>query len=245
MKLTFLGSGDAFGSGGRYQTCFHVVGETANFLIDCGASSMIPLRQHGIDANAIETILLTHFHADHCGGIPFFILHARMLAKRTQPLTIAGPQGLLEWFNRSMEISFPGSTRVDQAFDVSLIELGGYETTDLGMMQVTPFVVSHGAGEKASYAYRIMTENRVIAYTGDTEWTDRLIDAGREADLMIAEAYFYERKIKFHLDFTTLSFHLEQIRPQRLVLTHMSDNMLARRQYVPYTVADDGLVVEF
>ena len=150
MKLTFLGSGDAFGSGGRFQTCFHVTGGKVNFLIDCGASSMTPLRQHRVDTNGIETILITHYHADHCGGIPFFILHARMLARRTQPLTIAGPPGLLDWFNRCMEISFPGSTSVDQPFDLSLIELGGYETTDLGNMLVTPFVVSHGTGKKYS-----------------------------------------------------------------------------------------------
>ena len=72
MHLQFVGSGDAFGSGGRFNTCFHVVGAETNFLIDCGASSLIAMNRFGIDRNAIDFILLTHFHADHCGGVPFF-----------------------------------------------------------------------------------------------------------------------------------------------------------------------------
>lgn len=206
---------------------------------------MIPIQSHGIDPNKIEHIFISHFHADHCGGIPFFILHARILSKRTQPLTIAGPLGLLDWFNQAMEISFPGSTRVGQPFDISLIELGAYETKDFGKILVTPFLVNHASGERSAYAYRILTENRVIAYTGDTEWTDRIIDAGHEADLFIAEAYFYDKKIKYHLDFTSLSSHLNQIKPKRLVLTHMSNNMLAQSFYISDMMAEDGQTIEF
>ena len=40
MQLRFVGCGDAFGSGGRLNTCFHVSGREANFLIDCGASAL-------------------------------------------------------------------------------------------------------------------------------------------------------------------------------------------------------------
>jgi len=72
MKVTFVGCGDAFGSGGRLNTCFHVEGEATSFLIDCGASSLVSMKKLGIDRNAIDTILITHFHADHFGGIPFF-----------------------------------------------------------------------------------------------------------------------------------------------------------------------------
>ena len=56
MHLQFVGSGDAFGSGGRFNTCFHVVGEETNFLIDCGASSLIAMNRFGIDRNAIAIL---------------------------------------------------------------------------------------------------------------------------------------------------------------------------------------------
>jgi len=74
MQVQFIGSGDAFGSGGRFNTCFHVTGKKMNFLIDCGASSLIALKANNIDLNSIDTILFSHFHADHFGGIPFFML---------------------------------------------------------------------------------------------------------------------------------------------------------------------------
>lgn len=77
MKLTFVGCGDAFGSGGRFNTCFHIAATKTNFLIDCGASSLIAMKRFGIDRNAIDTILITHFHGDHFGGLPYFVLDAQ------------------------------------------------------------------------------------------------------------------------------------------------------------------------
>ncbi len=100
MRLQFIGSGDAFGSGGRFNTCFHLTGARTNALIDCGASSLIALKKAGVDRNAIGAILVTHFHADHFGGIPFFVLDAQLVAKRTNPLLIAGPPGLPGWYER-------------------------------------------------------------------------------------------------------------------------------------------------
>jgi len=123
MRLQFIGSGDAFGSGGRFNTCFHVIGAQANFLIDCGASSLIALKAKKVALNSIRTIFITHFHADHFGGIPFFILDAQFFSKRSTPLTIAGPQGLEEWYERVMETAFPGSSKTRQPFDLSLVDL--------------------------------------------------------------------------------------------------------------------------
>src|SRR5215475_839337 len=123
MHIQFVGSGDAFGSGGRFNTCFHVVSEELNFLVDCGASSVIAMKRLGLDLNAIDLIVLTHYHADHCGGVPFFILDAQFVAKRQRPLTIAGPPPIKEWFPRQMETAFAGSFLSPKKFEVSLVEL--------------------------------------------------------------------------------------------------------------------------
>ncbi|MBI2311927.1 MAG: MBL fold metallo-hydrolase [Betaproteobacteria bacterium] len=244
MHLQFIGSGDAFGSGGRFNTCFHVKGERANFLIDCGASSLIALKRWQVDLNAIRHILITHFHADHFGGIPFFMLDAQFFSKRTEPLTIAGPAGLGKWYERFMETSFPGSSGTKQRFELSLVELTPRETACVGELKVTPFQAIHGNPGGPFFAYRIEAEGRTLAYTGDTEWTDELIEAGRGADLFIAEAYFYDKKVKLHLDLASLAARLPAIQPRRLVLTHMSDDMLSRLPGIPYETAEDGKVVE-
>jgi ribonuclease BN (tRNA processing enzyme) len=109
---------------------------------------------------------------------------------------------------------------------------------------VTPFPVVHGESGGPFLAYRIEAEGRVIAYSADTEWTQTLIPAARDADLFVAEAYHYDKIVRNHLSLATLEAHLAEIRPKRLVLTHMSDDMLGRLDTLAYTTASDGMIVE-
>lgn len=244
MDLRFIGTGDAFGSGGRLNTCFHVVGRTVNFLIDIGASSLIGMKAQGITRNDIQTVFVTHFHADHFGGVPFFMLDAQFFSHRTQPLTIAGPVGLSKWYERVMETAFPGSYGTKPKFDLRLIELPAGHQADIGGVGVEVFQAVHGNPGGPFLMYRLTAEGRTITYTGDTEWTEDLVAAGLDADLLVAEAYFYDKKVKLHLDFDSLQTNLARIHPKRTILTHMSDDMLGRLEGLPYETAHDGLVIE-
>jgi len=243
MRLQFVGCGDAFGSGGRLNTCFHVVGERANFLIDCGASSLIGLARHGIARDAIDTILITHFHGDHFGGVPYFIL-ASHFGKRTAPLTLAGPPGIEDWYGRALEAAFEHFSAIKLGFDLRIISLPERVTTAVGSLRLTPFPVVHGNSGGPFYGYRIAVENRLIAFSGDTEWTDTLVDIARDADLFVTECYAYDKPIRYHLNFRTLEQNLPRLTAKKLILTHMSDEMLAQIENVPQTTASDGMVVE-
>jgi ribonuclease BN (tRNA processing enzyme) len=246
MRLKFLGSGDAFGSGGRLNTCFLVNHGEAGFLIDCGASAMISIRRFGVDPNLIGAIVLSHLHADHFGGLPFFILDAQLVSRRTRPLTIAGPKGLSERLAALMEAHFPGSSKIERKFPIELIELAPEVEMKVGPddLSVTAYSVAHPSGTP-SLALRIECDGKIITYTGDTEWVDALLNAGRDADLLIAEAYCYERKVRFHLDYTTLREKWPLIGAKRLILTHMSPDMLGRvGELRDCEAANDGLDVE-
>src|SRR5271167_1990948 len=243
MQLRFVGCGDAFGSGGRSNTCFHVTGEGINFLIDCGASSLPALKRFGIARDDIDLILITHFHGDHFGGLPFLLLDAQF-SRRMRPLTIAGPEGIETRLVQVMEALFENSSKTKQRFDLSVVTLRPEATASFGAVNVTPFPVVHGQFGGPFLAYRIEAEGRVIAYTADTEWTETLIPLGRDADLLIAEAYTYDREVRNHLSLKTLEAHLPEIKPKRLILTHMSDDMLGRLDTLDYEAASDGLVVE-
>jgi ribonuclease BN (tRNA processing enzyme) len=243
MQLRFVGCGDALGSGGRFNTCFHVTGGRVNFLIDCGASSLPALKRLGIACDEIDLILITHFHGDHFGGLPFLLLDAQF-TRRTRPLVIAGPQGIESKLPALMEALFEHSSKTKQRFDLSVVALQPEQSRTFGEVTVTPYPVVHGESGGPFLAYRIEAEGRIITYSADTEWTDRLIPAARGADLFIAEAYYYDRIVKNHLSLKTLEAHLPEINAQRLVLTHMSDDMLARLDELPYTAAHDGMVVE-
>jgi ribonuclease BN (tRNA processing enzyme) len=244
MNLTFVGCGDAFGSGGRLNTCFHVRAARTSFLIDCGASSLIGMNRYGIDRNALDTILVTHFHADHFGGIPFFILDAQFNTKRSRPLTIAGPPGLREFYPRAMEASFTGSSKTQPRFELNLVELESGERRSLGDITVRPARVRHAPAEGPFFAYRIEVDRKTIAFSGDTEWVENLVEIGREADLLISECYSFEKKVPFHLDYETLEANLPRIRPKRLILTHLSAEWLARAGATGCQIAEDGMTVE-
>ncbi|HXY99902.1 MAG TPA: MBL fold metallo-hydrolase [Stellaceae bacterium] len=243
MRVQFLGCGDAFGSGGRFNTCFYVSDAESAFLIDCGASSMIALRKFGVDPNAIASIFISHLHGDHFAGLPFFLLDAQLVSRRTAPLIVAGPPGLEERLAVTMEALFPGSTAVERRFAVELIELVPGERRAIGGVTVTPHLVRHACGAPP-FALRLESGGKVVAYTGDTEWTEALIPAAQDADLFIAEAYFHDKKIRHHLDWQSLAPHLPAIRPKRLILTHFSPDMLARIGDLPVEAAEDGKVVE-
>ena len=243
MQLRFVGCGDAFGSGGRNNTCFQVIGERVNFLIDCGASSLPVLKRLDIAREPIDLVLITHFHGDHFAGLPFLLLDAQF-SRRSRPLVVAGPQGIEMRLAQVMEALFENSSNTKQKFDLSVVALEPRQSHEFGAVKVTPFPVVHGESGGPFLGYRIETEGRIIAYSADTEWTETLIPLAQDADLFIAEAYYYDRIVKNHLSLATLEPHLAEIRPKRLILTHMSDDMLGRLDSLPHTAASDGMVVE-
>jgi ribonuclease BN (tRNA processing enzyme) len=239
VSVQFLGSGDAFGSGGRLQACLYVDSGSARFLLDCGASSLIGMKRWGVSPARIDAILITHLHGDHFGGIPFFILEAQLVSERTRPLVIAGPPGLESRVRDAQEIVFPGSSGVKLGFPIDYVELKPGESTTIGPLIVTAYPVVHASGAPP-YALRVECGGRIIAYSGDTEWTDSLVRASLGADLFVCEAYDYDKKIKFHLDYRTLVAHQPELGCKRLILTHMNDDMLSRLGSIQVEVAEDG-----
>lgn len=243
LEVQFVGSGDAFGSGGRLQTCIHVRDDHFGFLLDCGTSSLIGMRRLRVDPNAIGAILLTHLHGDHFGGIPFFLLDAQLISRRERPLLIAGPRGLEQRIRDAQEVLFPGSSQVELPFDVRFIELREGEPTAVGPVQVAAFPVVHFSGGP-SLAVRTTYGGKTIAYSGDTEWTATLVDAAKGADLFICESYFYEKKIRFHLDYATLRARVSDLGCERIMLAHMSGDMLVHADDVELEAACDGMTLE-
>jgi len=238
VKVRFLGSGDAFGSGGRFQTCIHLQSGASQLLLDCGASSLIAMRRFGVEPQAIDTVLLSHLHGDHFGGVPFLILDGQF-KRRTRPLIVVGPPGVEARVQEAMEVFFPGSTRVERKFDTRFIELADRVALEVGPVRVTGFAVVHPSGAPP-FALRVDADGKTVTYSGDTEWTESLIDAARGADLFIAEALFYDKRVKYHLDLTTLQQHRSRLDCRRLVVTHMGEDMLARLDGLAVEAAQDG-----
>jgi ribonuclease BN (tRNA processing enzyme) len=112
----------------------------------------------------------------------------------------------------------------------------------VGDVEVTALPVDHASGAPA-YALRVGCAGKLIAYSGDTAWTETLLDAARDADLFICEAYGYEKIVKYHLAYATLREQRARLSCRRLVLTHPSADLLAHRAEVAEEIADDGLTL--
>lgn len=211
-------------------------------LLDCGASSLVAMKRAGVDPSELGAVALTHLHGDHFAGLPFLILDGQF-RHRERPLLVAGPPGTEERLHAAMEILFPGSSGPQHGFDVSVAELEPSAPLDVGPAVVTAFPVEHASGAPA-YALRVTIDEREIAYSGDTQWTETLRHAARGVDLFVCEAYFFEKRVRYHLDYKTLAAHLDELDCKRIVLTHCSEDMLGRAGEVELECAEDGLTLE-
>jgi ribonuclease BN (tRNA processing enzyme) len=248
VTVRVLGCGDAFGSGGRMQACFLVESGADRLLIDCGATAMVAMRQQGVDPDLIDTVLLSHLHGDHFGGLPFLLMAAQFVNARTRPLVLAGPPGTRERLFATMEALFPGSSRISWRFPLEIAELAAGRTDRFGGVAVLPHLVEHPSGAPP-FALRLTCADQLIAYSGDTEWTETLVEVARDADLLIVECFAFAPKSKFHLDFQTLCARRPDLRATRMMLIHMSQDMLdhLNRQDLgkfDMEVAHDGMVIK-
>ena len=243
MRLQVVGCGDAFGSGGRFNTCFRVERPGGDYLIDCGASSMVALRQLGVDPNTIRTIFISHLHGDHFGGLPFFILDGQFYSRRSEALTVVGPPGLGERLTQAMEVFFPGSATARRRFEVDVREVAPGSSLTVDGVRADATEVKHACGAPP-LGLRLSSDGKTIAYSGDSEWTEALVEVGRGADLFIVEALSFDRPIPQHLDYAAFRANAARIGAKRVLLTHLGPDMLARAGEAEHEIAHDGMVVE-
>jgi len=247
MRLIIVGCGDAFGSGGRYNTCFWLETAKRTIVIDFGASSLPALKARKLDPNAIDVIVLSHLHGDHFGGLPFLLLDYQFLARRENPLLIAGPPGTRARLDAAMEVFFPKSTGTNWRFPWKVQEIAvGIPSDVLGHSLLTAEVL-HQSGAPST-ALRLSDGHKTFAYSGDTEWTDALLPIAAESDLFICECYAYGGKMTGHLSWEILKPRSRDLRAKRIMLTHMNPTVLARLEEIKAAgmlIADDGLVLEF
>jgi ribonuclease BN (tRNA processing enzyme) len=207
---------------------------------------LIGLNRCGLDPNAIKTIFISHLHGDHFAGLVWWLIHAQHVGKRSAPLTVIGPPGLAARFVSAAEALFPGSSAVPRRYDLKFAELHAETPLEAAGVSVTAFAANHPSGAP-SYALRFELDGKVIAFTGDSEWVESLVPAGRNADLYIMECYNFEGAPRFHMSWTRIAAELDGIGAKRVMLTHMSDDMLARGGEIAdarVLLARDGLSVE-
>lgn len=252
MRVTVVGCGDAFGAGGRFNTCFLVHAGGRTLALDFGASSLIALKKLGLASTDVDAVVVSHLHGDHFGGLPFLLLDSQYDAHRRRALQIMGPPGIAARLPVLHEAMFAGTWQTPWRFPLSLEELPLRTPTQIAGFSVESIEVIHPSGATAT-GLRVRYGERLLAFSGDTEWTDALIDIADGADLMILECMGRGKGrygvIPSHLDFETIEARRDSLAARKIMLTHMGPGMLgadaaAKARARGYLLAEDGLVVE-
>jgi ribonuclease BN (tRNA processing enzyme) len=242
-ELVFVGTSDAFGAGGRRQSAILLRGPRGTLLLDCGATTGSGLAELGIDRAEIDAIAVSHFHADHFGGIPLLLLAALYEDGRSNPLQIAGPPGV-EARVRALARAM-GHAIEDRhwTFPIEFHELPVGRERDVGPVRLRGFAAHHQP-DSNPHGMVIHTGTERIAYSGDTGWFDSLPREVGAADLFICECTYHDYSFEFHLNHEELCARRDAFDCGRIVLTHLGSEMAERRGRCSFETADYGLVIK-
>ncbi|MEM7411861.1 MAG: MBL fold metallo-hydrolase [Myxococcota bacterium] len=239
-EIVFVGTSDAFGAGGRRQSAIVLRGASGTVLLDCGATTGSGLNELGIAVEELDTILISHFHGDHFGGIPLLLLSALYEDERKRALRIAGPPGIearVRALAQAMGHSLDGR---EWTFPIEFTELPAGTRREIGPIQVRSFETHHSP-DAIPHGLVIENAGTRLAYSGDTGWFEGLPGEVAGADLFICECTYHRSGFHYHLSLEELAERRERFDCGRMVLTHLGKEMSDRRASCDFEVADDGL----
>ena len=240
LRVTFIGSGNAFADGGRSHACIHVSAPGVSLLLDCGGSAL-PAIKREVDPEAIDAIAVSHLHGDHFGGIPYLVIEQHF-AGRTAPLAIAGPRALGDRLRAAEAALYPDFFRKTKVgFPITEMVLGASET-ELGGAMVSALPVKH-VSDSDPHGLRVRVGDKLVAYSGDATWSDELARVAKGADLFICDASFFDTDDPSHISYRTLMAHRDALQCKRIVLTHLGAETLARIGELELDHAVDGTTI--
>lgn len=187
-RLIFLGTSNAVASETNENTHLAIVGRERFVLVDCVSSPLIRLKQAGLDFEDLTDLILTHFHPDHISGVPLLLQNMWQL-KRSSPLNIYGLHHTLDRVRELM--GFFDWAEWPNFFPVSFHQLPDRQrvhvlTNDEFRILASPvrhFVPTMGLRIES------LVNDKVVAYSCDTEPSPAVIDLARDADILIHDAH--------------------------------------------------------
>ncbi len=241
VRVTFLGSGNAFADGGRSNACIHVGAPGVSLLLDCGGSAL-PAIKRAMDPVTVDGIAVTHLHGDHFGGIPYLVIEQHF-AGRDRELVVSGPAGLAARVAMAELALYPDFfTKTEVRFPVRT-EILSEKETRVGGAMVSAFPVQH-VPTSEPHGLRVRAVGTLIAYSGDATWSEDLVRLAKGADLFICDSSFFDTQDDAHVSYRTLMAHRGELDCGRIVLTHLGAETLAHLNELELEYAVDGTTVD-
>ncbi len=243
MKVHILGCGDAFGSGGRNQSAYLIEANNRFFLLDCGPTTLLAMKRAGFDPKDLDAVFLSHLHGDHFGGLPFLFLEYLYENPRAKPLHLAGPPGTEERIIQLYGVMYGGGSPAKEIPPTHFHILHPGKQSLVEGIQVDPFRVPHQVNE-ISLALKISCAGKQLLFSGDSAWTEQFVTHARGVDLFLCECCFYDQATTNHMNYLKIKEVLPRLQCKRIVLTHLGEAMLARRNEIEIECAEDGMMIE-
>jgi ribonuclease BN (tRNA processing enzyme) len=243
IRLTFLGTGDAFSAGGRHLAAYLLQHPQGSLLLDCGPTILASLNRHGLSAESVDAVLISHFHGDHLAGLPFLFLHYMYIEPRSRPLKIVGSSQVESRVMTIFRAMYADTAGEPLPFALEFIEVKPQEQIVLNGVRIDAFHALHQE-IPPSLGFEIRVGERKIVYTGDCGWTEELIAHTQNADLFLCECSFFETRYDTHLDYPRIAENAVRFGAKRIVLTHLGQEVLSRQAEVALEMAHDGLVID-
>jgi ribonuclease Z len=197
IKVTLLGTGAPQPSIERFGAATLVEAGGNYFLFDCGRGVTQRLWQQKIGVGKVNRLFLTHLHSDHVVGIPDFWLLGLMPAafgNRKQPLEVWGPLGTTammhglraayQWDIKTRISEYPSA---DSGTVVNAQDVSEGVVYDKDGVKITAFRVNHSDIIDSALGYRLDYKNRSVVISGDTRYSENLINYAKGVDVLIHE----------------------------------------------------------
>jgi ribonuclease BN (tRNA processing enzyme) len=224
--------------------------------IDFGATGLLALRQAGISGRDVAAVLVTHLHGDHFGGLPFLLLDGMYHEVRKAPLDLVGAVGLEARVQDLFRAFYSDVADRPRPFETRVRELPPGQSVTVAGLRVETFAALHMDPPEHPLCLRLTCpDGKVIAFSGDTEPCEGLIEAAAGADLLVAECTGMAPPCGRHCswqDWDGLFEAVVRAGAKRVVLSHLGNDVRARAAEltaqcppsVHLAFADDGMTFE-
>jgi len=239
MRVTILGSGTPRPDIKRFSQSILVEAGEQKLLFDSGRGAVIRLNQMNVDIAKVQSIFFTHLHSDHILGFPDLLLTG-WIYRRNEILNIYGPKGIggyVKNIKKAYQEDINIRTQKPESLDIkglrtkiNVIEEGLIYNQD--DVKVFAIEVDHGGGVNHAYAYKIIYKNKAVLISGDTNYSENLVKAAKNVDLLIHEIASAPKsliskseKVKGIMNYHTTPIEMSKIinqsQPKFVVLNHV------------------------
>ena len=202
-------------------------------MFDSGAGTIRQLLKLKVNLLDIDNIFYTHLHNDHINDLPAIIWSNNYGTFRKKSLNVYGPNGFKKYFGTLMKkILKPEkliySIKVKEMKNGSIIKIpikNKSNNKNSIINQKNNYIIIKSVKSKhteSSVSYRIEYNNKSIVYSGDTDYSNEIIEISKNADLLILECSFPDsKKMEGHLTPSLCGKIATKANVKKLVLTHL------------------------